>query len=59
MKKINIKYVIKTILNKEYIIEVDNEMDKIKYDNYNFTSVITLPDGTKLNPSSVYSIRQI
>ena len=59
MKKINVKYLIKTILDKEYSIEVDNEIDKIKYDNYDFTSIITLPDGTKLNPNLIYSIRQI
>lgn len=59
MKKINVKYSIKTILNKDYVIEIDNEMDKIKYDNYDFTSIITLPDGTKLNPKLIYSIKQI
>lgn len=59
MKKINVKYSIKTILNKDYIIEIDNEMDKMKYDNYDFTSIITLSDGTKLNPKLIYSIRRI
>ena len=59
MKKINIKYSIKTILNKDYILEIDNEIDKMKYDNYDFTSIIILSDGTRLNPEFIHSITQI
>lgn len=59
MKKINVKYLIKTVLDKDYVMEVKNEIDKMKYENYDFTSIITLSDGTKLNPKFICSIKQI